>query len=148
MLFGRFSNSSAKVNTKNIAASQTLERPVVSEVTPRVTAQERLVLVVNARTSMQDVEQALKTSVSRVPLLVIYTSKPTLLEEGKSEGEVDYEFAYRLNYGKNFLENVASSAKLSGFTSVETNFIWENTVTDLIEKVKETGDQVVDLTRN
>ncbi len=148
MSFGRFSNNSSKVNTKIVAASQTLQRTVASGITQKTTPHERLVVVVNARTTLQDVEQALKASQSKMPLLVIYTSQPTLLEEGKSGGEVDYEFAYRLNYGKNFLEIVSSSARLSGFTSVETNFIWENTVTDLIEKVKETGDRVVDLTRN
>ena len=146
MLFGRFSNNS-KAYHGNIAASQTLERPVVS-VAPEATVHERLVLVLNARTSLRDVEQALSSSQSKMPLRVIYTSRPTLLEEGKSEGEVDYEFAYRLNYGKNFLDKVSSSAKLLGFASVETNFIWNNTAADLIEKVKETGDQVFDLTRN
>ena len=138
MLFGRFSNSSVKVVRENIAAAQTLEQPVARKESKirKTTDFGKLVLVVNANSILQEVEQVIRASDKpRKPLLVIYTSKPTLLVEGKSEGEVDYEFAFRLDHGKRFLQNVSQSAERLGVSDVETSFVWENTVADLVDKV-------------
>lgn len=151
MFFGKFSDKSVRVSRTSTRAMQTLEQPVVrKEVkTQTVPVHEKLVLVVNANTVLQEVEQTIRAnSASRMALLVIYTSKPTLLAEGKREGEVDYEFAFRLDYGMNFLQKVSRLAEQLGVSSVETSYIWENTVAALIQKVKEMGDVTVNLARN
>lgn len=151
MSSGIFSNNSARITRKGIAASQTLEQPVPRKQSKTQTAPyfERLVLVVNSNTVLPRVEQVIRAmNQSRIPMLVVYTSKPPLLVEGKHEGEVDYEFAFRLDYGKNFLQRVSRLAEQLGVASVETSFVWENFAEDLVEKVNETGDRTVDLTQN
>lgn len=152
MQFGRFSASLRNLR-KNISASQTLEKlPLRTERlrTESPLEYQRTLIVVNVRTTRGEVEQALISAKnqSQLPLVVVYASQLTLLVEGRSEGEVDSEFAHGLKYGTSLLENISKQAEQLGFSQVRTRFVWENTIEKLIEKTKEVGDRVIDLTQN
>jgi hypothetical protein len=156
MKIGNFSIEKIGVfSRKSVAASQTFEKPQLAAKPPTKQVAEavergRTLLIINARTTKLAINQALVTSSREIglPLWIIYTAKPTLLTEGKSEGEVDYEFAFQLQYGRGLLDSISNQAKSLGIKNIETSFIWANSSAELVKKNKEPWDSIIDLAVN
>ncbi len=88
-------------------------------------------LVINANTPNKAISNTLLLAEScDAKLSVIYTAKPPTMDQSKTPGEVDSEFANGLEYGRFRLARVEKEAKDMG-VSVSTNFVWAESLKDI-----------------
>ena len=130
----------------NATGSTTVLQPPDEERSPALNEGGHALLIVNRRTPMRAIREALLLAErNNAELTVVYTSRPPLMDGSQTEREVDQKFTLELEKGRAFLGSIASEAKSFG-VKTETTFVWAESSSDLLKQRHFDADLVLDET--
>src|SRR5487761_104709 len=129
----------------NSTSGSVLLQPMPEEAASTVEGGHTL-LIINKSTPMKAVRDALLLAENRnSEIMIVYTSRPLLINDAHTAGEVDQKFALELEKGRALLQLVATEAKNLG-VKAETSFVWAKSSLDLLKQRDFHANLVIDKT--
>ena len=129
----------------NSTSGSVLLQPMPEEAAS-ILEQGNALLIINKSTPMKAVKDALLLAENRnSEITIVYTSRPPLINDSQTAGEVDQKFTLELEKGRVLLQLVATEAKNLG-VKVETSFVWAKSSRDLLKQRDFHADLVMDKT--
>ncbi|MGI0078140.1 MAG: hypothetical protein ACRECH_00765 [Nitrososphaerales archaeon] len=125
-------------------SSSTLLEPTSEENAPALREGGQTLLIINGQTPTKAIRDALLlVEKSNAEITVVYISRPPLMLDSLTEGEVDQKFTLELEKGRAILSKVASEATNLGVKN-EGSFVWAESSSDLLKQHGFHADLVID----
>ena len=130
----------------NATSGSLLLQPAPEEAKGRLQEGGHVLLIINKITPMDRVGEALSLAEdANAKITVIYTSKPPLVDDLQTPGEVDQKFTLELEKGRSILSLIAANAKSLG-VDAEISFVWAKSAKALVRQHDFHADLVIDET--